>query len=343
MILVKKWSRLLGLLISRVQPRFTFAKKLKATKKKLKIWNKEYFGHCSTKRRELTRCIDEIQRAQSNDENLEKEKRLCIELEEIQLREEMLWKQKSRVTWLDKGEDNTRFFHVSTIIRRRRNAIDSLKVGKDEWISDRVQIGNEFIRFFKELFKSSSPNLNSDIDQLISPTITPDQNAAMLRIPSYGEIKRVVFGMSPTKAPGPDGMSSIFFQHYWETVGSDMVSMVQKFFRHGHMLKELNHTHITLIPKTQSANIVSKFRPISLCNVGYKVISKIIANRMKPHLDSLISPLQTTFIPGRTISENVVLTQEILHKLRRKTGEGALMPLKYDMAKAYDRVEWSFI
>lgn len=88
---------------------------------------------------------------------------------------------------------------------------------------------------------------------------------------------------------------------------------------------------------------MEQFKPISLCNVGYKVITKILANRLKLVLDGLISPFQSPFIPGRSISENIVLTQEILYKFSKKTGSGASMAAKLDMAKAYDRVEWDFI
>lgn len=152
------------------------------------------------------------------------------------------------------------------------------------------------------MFQSSNPSFRNDLERIISPTITPEQNADLSKIPSFEEIKDVVFNMAPTKAPGPDGMSAIFLQYYWNTVGRDMVSMIQNFFRKGHMLRELNHTHISLIPKTPHANRVAQFKPISLCNVVYKVITKILPNRLKLAivLDGLVSPFQSTFIPGRS-------------------------------------------
>lgn len=118
----------------------------------------------------------------------------------------------------------------------------------DVWINDIDLIGESFVAYYKLLFQSSNPILDKDLERLIKPTITLEQNAEMPKIPSSEKVKDVVFNMAPTKAPGPDGMSAIFFQHYWEIVGRDMVFMVKNFFRQGHMLRELNHTHITLIP-----------------------------------------------------------------------------------------------
>ena len=105
----------------------------------------------------------------------------------------------------------------------------------------------------------------------------------------------------------------------------------------------MNHTFITLIPKRNSPSETSHYRPFSLCNTVYKVISKILVNRLRPLLDKLISPLQSAFIPGRSIHDNILLTHEIMHKYRKTTGKIAWVALKLDMKKAYDRLEWYFI
>lgn len=109
------------------------------------------------------------------------------------------------------------------------------------------------------------------------------------------------------------------------------------------MFKELNFTFISLIPKTQEASSVNHYRPISLCNVVYKVITKILSNRLKLLLDHLISPFQAAFIPNRHISENVILTHEVLHAFSKRRGKVGALAIKVDMAKAYDKLEWSFI
>lgn len=109
-------------------------------------------------------------------------------------------------------------------------------------------------------------------------------------------------------------------------------------------LRPLNKTMIALIPKVPNPKYMSEYRPISLCNLGYKIISKTIANRFKKVLDSVISPTQAAFIPGRLISDNVLVGFECIHAIgNRKKGKEGQVAIKLDMSKAYDRVEWRFL
>ena len=106
----------------------------------------------------------------------------------------------------------------------------------------------------------------------------------------------------------------------------------------------MNETHVRLIPKTLSAKQVADYRPIALCNTHYKIIAKILTKRLQPHLQQLISPHQSAFVPGRAISDNVLITHEILHFLRKsKAKKHCSMAVKTDMSKAYDMIEWGFL
>lgn len=158
------------------------------------------------------------------------------------------------------------------------------------------------------------------------------------------EIREALFAMNPTKAPGPDGMTPLFFKKFWKIVKPEIIRATQSFFHSGIMLKAINHTLISLIPKIDNPTEVKHFRPISLCNVIYKIISKILANRLKTVLDECISKNQAAFVPGRQILDNVILSHEILHFLKNKRqGSQGFMALTLDMSKAYDRVEWRFL
>ena len=150
--------------------------------------------------------------------------------------------------------------------------------------------------------------------------------------------------MHPTKAPGPNGMSTIFFQKYWDVVGNDIVCMVLNVLNSNMLIVDINRTNITLIPKINSPSKMSDFRLKSLCNVLYKLVSKVIANRLKNILPQIISENQSTFLSKRLITNNILVAFELMHYLEhKKKGKENFMAVKLDMSKAYDRVEQGFI
>ena len=135
--------------------------------------------------------------------------------------------------------------------------------------------------------------------------------------------------MGPAKAPRPDGMNALFYQKFWHIVGDDVTSVVLDFLNSSTMLPEINYIHIVLIPKIKSYERMSDYRLITLCNVIYKIISKVLANRLKL--------TQSAFIQGRLITDNVLVTYESLHTMHcRRSGRRGSMALKLDINKAYD-------
>ena len=111
------------------------------------------------------------------------------------------------------------------------------------------------------------------------------------------------------------------------------------FYTSDHLLREFNYSYIVLIPKSNQAVEFKDYRPIDLCNLIYKLISKILANRMRPILKRIIAPTQATFVLGKWIHENGLLAQELVATVKKKKGRGGLMGIKLDMPKLYDRVE----
>ena len=152
--------------------------------------------------------------------------------------------------------------------------------------------------------------------------MTEAQNEFFIQPFSASEIKDAIVGMHPDKAPGPDGFHALFYQRNWHIVGDQVITICTEILRGRVSIKPLNHTHIILIPKNAAPRKVSDFRPISLCNVIYKIVTKVLANRLKSVLPSLISESQSAFVPGRLISDNVIVAYELMHSLKKKKREG---------------------
>lgn len=143
------------------------------------------------------------------------------------------------------------------------------------------------------------------------------------------------------KAPGPDGMPTLFFQKFWPVVHHDVCDLVLKILNDGVSPACINDTNIVLIPKIKDPQTPMDFRPISLCNVIFKLVTKSIANRLKHILPTIIHESQSAFVPGRQILDNALLALEIFHAMKnKKKGSRGVFALKLDMSKAYDRVEW---
>ena len=183
-----------------------------------------------------------------------------------------------------------------------------------------------------------------EVTDTIQSRVTLEMNLDLISEFTREEVELALKQIHPTKAPGPDDMSAIFFQKYWDVVGNDISSMILNVVNSNMSLAEINKTNITLIPKTKCPSRMSKFRPISLCNVIYKLVSKVFANRLKKILPHIISENQSAFLSGRLISNNVLVAFELMHYLEHKReGKESFMAVKLDMSKTYDRVEWVFI
>ncbi|KAK2636708.1 hypothetical protein Ddye_031500 [Dipteronia dyeriana] len=150
--------------------------------------------------------------------------------------------------------------------------------------------------------------------------------------------------MHSDKSPRPDGLNPAFYQRFWGIIGEDVTKACLSFLQSSSFPDGLNDTFIALIPKKNCPEVVSNLHPISLCNVLYKVVAKMLANILKLVLPHLIADYQSVFIPGRLITDNIMVAYEVVHYLKRKRqGKEGYAALKVDMSKAYDRLEWDFL
>lgn len=314
--------------------------KLKYTKLALKEWNKLHFRHVQTNITELKTLLETLQSLPLSATNLNWENMIHSDLDELLKREQILWRDKGKERWLVEGDANTHYFHMSTIANRRFNSIHHILTDDSVRVAEQDAIGQLFVNFYTHLFCSGVHHFPTDLQRLVSPSIPLFANLELCMIPEVDEIRTTIFSMHGNKSLGPDGMSPAFYKHCWGIIEVDVVSAVQSYFKGSHVDRAVNHTFLTLIPKREGANKVEQFRPIALCNVIYKVVTKILVVHLKPHLGSIIHPSQSAFIPGRAIMDNIIINQEIMTYLNATKGTKGFMAVKVDIAKAYDIVEW---
>ena len=187
------------------------------------------------------------------------------------------------------------------------------------------EIAKVATNYFDSLFNAGVCDQIQECLNAVEHRITPDMHQILSSEFTVDEIKVALFQMGPTKAPGPDGMSALFYQKFWHLMGDNVVSAVLDYLNPGVMLPDINHTNIVLIPKVKNPKKMSDFRPISLCNVIYKIIYKVLANRLKQILPAITSPTQSAFVLGCLIIDNILVAYEMLHTMNSsKKGSLAL-------------------
>ena len=200
------------------------------------------------------------------------------------------------------------------------------------------------VNYFENLFSSDVQVDPQELVDLLEVYVTPQANEDLCREYSDEEIGDALFQIGPLKAPGPDGLPAQFFQRNWGLMKDDIIRAVKEFFASGVMPPGVNDTCIVLIPKVPHPEHLKDFRPISLCNVIYKVVSKCIVNRLRPLLQDLISPNQSAFIPGRLITGNALVAFECLHAINSNADERSkFCAYKLDLSKVYDRIQSCFL
>ncbi|XP_059076663.1 uncharacterized protein LOC131875942 [Cryptomeria japonica] len=278
---------------------FRFAKNLSYLKLEIKKWNvlhfKNIFSEKAKIREELEALNDRFMNGGMDFATLHKHKSLNSQLEEILSKEEIYWQQKSKDLWLSDGDRNTKFFHASTKLKCQRCRISSIQNSDGVVLTEEPDIVNEGAQFFKSLLPEElsvfSDNFASSIPKLII-----DEDNAMLMAPfSIQEVKDVVFSMSPKKAPGPGGFTTLFFQKCWSFLGEDLRLVLEEARCNRTMLRELNSTLIALIPKCENPKSFVDFCPIVLCNILYKIITQAISLKLANLNPKIISVIYSSY------------------------------------------------
>jgi hypothetical protein len=209
-----------------------------------------------------------------------------------------------------------------------------------EWISDPGKVKKEVVEFFARKFEEPCdcrPMLlceeirrleRTDAENLVQPF-------------SVEEIKEALWECSGDRAPGPDGLNFSLIRRCWEELETDFIELFNGFFETETINAGCLNAFITLIPKVRDPVLISDFRPITLIGVINKTLSKVLGNRLKKVIGSIVSEEQTTFILGRNILDGPLMLNEVVAMLKKKKRKGMLF--KLDIEKAYDSVNWLFL
>lgn len=257
--------------------------------------------------------IDELNRGPFTEEQQLEENELQKQIEDLMRMEEMYQHQRSRVNWLNYGDLNTKFFHVSTIQRRQRNQLLKMKDNDSRWVEGNDKVTELVLGYFRGPFQSSNQSIPNWLSNSIQPKVAAVVNDRLCGPVSDEEIYNAAFSLGATKAPGPDGEVGFFYHRYWDIIGDRRMFVMPSgiFLLLANCMPYLvNCTKIVLIPKINDPDCISHYRPISLCNFIYKIISKILVLRLKPWIAGLISDQQVAFVPVRSVQDNIIIAHE---------------------------------
>ncbi|KAK4254761.1 hypothetical protein QN277_010094 [Acacia crassicarpa] len=328
-------------------PNISWLQNISQFSKACSKWNKEVFRHTEGRKKHLLQRLDGLSQAVSRVGLLPKYEELQLtlwkELEDVLIQESLMWARKAKMEWSVFGDRNTRYFHARANRRRKSQRVEAIKDGEGSWLYDPHSIRNLATGFFSNLLTEdviSRPALNCHVSY---PCVDTDLLRWCNREVSDIEVKEAIFGMGALKSPGPDGFNALFYQNQWSTVCPSVVAYIKHLFSNPQVIQEVNSTLIVLIPKKDHPESMGDLRPISLCNVIYKTLSKIIVARLKPLLPQVIAPNQCSFVPGRHSSDNIIVAQEVIHTMRSLKQRKGFLAIKIDLEKAYDRVNWKFL
>nr|KYP53426.1 Transposon TX1 uncharacterized [Cajanus cajan] len=258
---------------------------------------------------------------------------------EVATRNESILAQKSRVSWLKLGDRNSKFFHGMLNWRRKENSLKGLFVD-GRWMDDPKQVKLQVKKFFHNRFMEQHWE-RPLIEGVQFKQISDREKCQLTADIDLEEIKMAVWDCDSSKSPGPDGFNFKFIKSFWETVKEDIVRMMKEFHANGKLPKGTNSTFITLIPKVDDPQSLGDYRPISLVGCLYKILAKILANRLKKVLPSVIDDRQSAFLEGRNLLQSVVIANETLDEVKKE--KKSCIFFKVDYEKAYDSVNWEFL
>jgi len=322
---------------------FVLKEKLKLLKGSLKEW---HYSHSQTlesrcgvlKERMSTLDIKGETSALEEDEVVEIHD-LSVNLHSLaRIQTSVCW-QQSRLKWLQEGDANTIFFNGIMSSRRRHSTIQLLQV-KGTQIEGVHNIRSAIFNHFSSHFRKSQM-VRPRVENLRFRQLSVTEAGDLIRPFTIEEVKQAIWACDSYKSPGPDDIHFGFIKQFWMVLKDNFMRFITEFHRNGRLTKGINATFIALIPKVSSPQRLNDFRPISLVGCMYKVLAKILANRLRTVIGSVVSDAQSAFVKGKQILDGILVANEAVDEARRLKKE--MLLFKVDFEKAYDSVDLKYL
>ncbi|RVW34945.1 Transposon TX1 uncharacterized 149 kDa protein [Vitis vinifera] len=287
---------------------------------------------------EKLKALKERQR-RLNEQELEARKKAKEEFKKWASMEEISWRQKSRQIWLKEGDKNTGFFHKMANSNSRRNCLKKIKVSGICLLEDQ-DIQRGVVRAYQDLL-SDPGGWHPSMSSLEFDRIGREEAARLEKMFSLEEVYLALSELNGDKAPGPDGFPIAFSQFCWDFVKDEIMGFFKDFFERGKFIRSVNSTFLVLVPKKGGAEDLRDYRPISLVGGLYKILAKVLANRLKKVVSKVVSSSQNAFVEGRQILDAALIANKAIDSLLKGDEAGVLC--KLDLEKAYDHINWDFL
>ncbi|KAL3689419.1 hypothetical protein R1sor_015728 [Riccia sorocarpa] len=268
------------------------------------------------------------------------------EIRKREMADARCWRLRSRVRWMAAGEAPSHYFFAQLKSKHARETIQSLRLENGAETRNESEIRDAITQYFQKQFKeppvdAQAQRLRGEILALIDRTVSQDQNRELIARPSEEEVDKLVEDLPRDKAPGLDGVTNNMIQDCWTFIRTDCQNLLWCFWRTGELMEKSSQGAIKLLPKNDEKWNLKNWRPITLMGITYKLIGKLLANRLKKVVGFLTSPQQSGFIEGRSIFDNL-LSSRMGADWAQESKQKAIF-LKLDFAKAYDRVQHTYI
>lgn len=264
----------------------------------------------------------------------EKRKQEWLELQKLIEIKDHIRFQQARSRWVKEGDTNSSFFHKC--VERKREI-----QGDGRWLDDVKEVKEGVCEYFSNKFAKKSSTYSTFPVVLQGFSLEPGKASSLEADFLEEEVKAAVWDCGLDKSPGPDGFNFSFFREFWSVIKGDIMAMFREFQDNGKLVRGLNSSFITLIPKCANPLSMDEFRPISLIGGVYKILAKVLAKRFAPMLDEIISVNQSAFVGDRNILDSVVIANEVVDEARKKKKK--IFLFKIDFEKAFDTVDWKFL